>query len=483
MKLLSYAFTLASLSFMATGCDTQNNGTASHINAVNNVSHFYDFHMDWGFPRQYMKNENEKYVKSWSCIYNSDLSNANLLFLFNGEDRLPYVEKDFAAINEFLKQGGGVMMLSSGNSVEQNKLVSTYGASFVKGFERPLKGLEFANGEVATKGYGCYLKLDEPKKWNVVVEDNAGNPMLAYRKVNKGTVLVGSKGLLGDNPDSATDTINHAMWTQLWAKVAAGKQVDPNKEFKTEYIEKVENNITRDGLNVSFNDYLAPCGEAMFDISKRCMPVIEKTMGVPLSDGMGSKIVLIPTDGGGYSSGEVIALAVWWGGFPEKEDSMIEFVTHEAVHSWVLPHAEIWNEPIATYVGNLVMCQMGHEEEGKRRIQDCINRAKAVDPKFDLYDMRGNSSKKGIAPLEANRVNDVHWGKAFWIFEQLRAENPQFMAEYFKAKRQHATKEAVAKYDDNNTVAVMSIAMNRDLFPWFRSIGFDVDRKKADVKF
>ncbi len=39
---------------------------------------------------------------------------------------------------------------------------------------------------------------------------------------------------------------------------------------------------------------------------------------------------------------------------------MIELITHETVHSWVLPFNEIWNEPIATYVGNLVMMDMGY---------------------------------------------------------------------------------------------------------------------------
>lgn len=45
----------------------------------------------------------------------------------------------------------------------------------------------------------------------------------------------------------------------------------------------------------------------------------------------------------------------WWGDSPYNEDSMIEFISHEATHSWILPFAEIRNELIATYGGNLVM--------------------------------------------------------------------------------------------------------------------------------
>lgn len=77
----------------------------------------------------------------------------------------------------------------------------------------------------------------------------------------------------------------------------------------------------------------------------------------------------------------------------------------------------------------------------------------------------------------------MHWGKSFWIFEQLRKENPDFIADYFKAKREYAVEGKIQKYDENNTVAVMSIAMGKDMFPWFRSIGFDVDRNNAEIKF
>ena len=68
---------------------------------------------------------------------------------------------------------------------------------------------------------------------------------------------------------------------------------------------------------------------------------------------------------------------------------MIEFITHESVHSWVLPFPEIWNEPIATYVGNLVMIDMGHEEEALRRIESTIRRASRIDPTMKIYDLRG----------------------------------------------------------------------------------------------
>ena len=55
------------------------------------------------------------------------------------------------------------------------------------------------------------------------------------------------------------------------------------------------------------------------------------------------------------------------------------------------------------------------------------------------------------------------------------------MARYFQAKRRLALPDIIKKYDANSTVVVMSVAMGRDLFPWFKEHGFDVDKAKADV--
>lgn len=452
----------------------------NRIHAVNSVSHAYDFHADWGFHRQYLKDQ--KYVKSWCALYNADLSNANLLFLWNCDNRLAYNEKDKKTVDNFLKDGGGVVLMGRGNPKSQNELLQSYGVQFADKATLPLEAVRYTDDEVTVKGEALTLKLDNPKKWDVIVKDSKNNPVTASRKIGKGTIVVSARTIMGDHPDYPSDSINAGLWRGIWNMAASGKNVDPNKPFRNNFIETLEHRTQKDGMDINYSDYMKPYADAMFDISKRCMPVIENRMGVPLSPGMGSRIILIPTDGGGYSSGEILALAVWWGGFPDKEDSMIEFVTHEAVHSWVLPYPEIWNEPIATYVGNLVMCDMGHAEEGNRRIKAAIERARKHDPEFNLYDMRGNTNKEGVQPLAQSAVNDVHWGKMYWIFEELRKQDPNIVSNYFKAKREHAKAGSLKKYDDNNTVAVLSIAMGKDLFPWFQSIGFNVDKSKAEIE-
>lgn len=231
----------------------------------------------------------------------------------------------------------------------------------------------------------------------------------------------------------------------------------------------------------SYSEYLKPYAHAMGDIYKRTKPVIRERMGVPLSDGMAGSIGLLATGGGGFSSGRMLGLAVFWGGFPEREDGMIEFITHETVHSWVLPYAEIWNEPIATYVGDLVMCDMGYAEEGMWRIKSNIDNAKKLDPTMKLYDLSGKSFN-GAETLTGGNIRTIHWGKIFWIFEELRKENQDFLADYFIVKRRLAKPDVIKKYGENEAIAVVSVAMGKDMFGWFREHGFDVSKERSQIK-
>ncbi len=458
------------------------------INAMFDLSHQFAFYTDGRFASQYLKGQNTS--MNWGNFYDIDFSNVNLLVLLGCDDRSPYSGKDREAIRKYADSNGGLVVLGDPGGKSQGSIAEMFGVEFEGTTSAALTSLRFAPGPVQSQGNATTLKLADPSKWTVLVSDKDNKPVLVMSNTGSKNVVIGSRSIAGSNPD-AHDSINVAMWKPLLLDIASHKTVDVSKTTGAKGWNDLGHDETKNGLEISYTDYLAPYADAMFDITARIMPYMEKRMGVPLSGNMGSKIMLLATGGGGFSSGEMIALAVWWGGFPDKEDSMIEFITHESVHSWVLPFAEIWNEPIATYVGNLVMMDMGYAESDKtkgivganERIAACIDRARKADPNFNLYDIDGHSCKEGVADLPKNQVNELHWGKSYWIWEQMRAENPDVVADYFQAKRKYATKEVVTKYDANNTVAVMSIAMGRDMFPWFRSIGFDVDREKAEVKF
>lgn len=441
--------------------------SAPRVHAVTDLAHEFTFYADHRFHMQYLPGQ--KGVTNWCNLYNFDFSNANLLILPGCDNRIGYGEKDLNCIQDFLKSGGGVVLFGSENSASQNDLLQKFGASFDGPAVPPFK-LSEKLPQVQIEGAGgSVLSFADARKWEVLLSDSNQKPLLARQKIGKGSLLVSSRSLAGSHP-SARDSINREIWKPLLIETAAGKKINPNKEFKTLGIEDLEYNDDHGTFKLSYNDYLKPFADAMVEVYKRAMPHVEKRMGVPLSPGMASQVTLLATGGGGFSSGTVVALAVWWGGFPDREDGMIEFLTHEAVHSWVLPFAEVWNEPIATYVGNLVMMDMGYEEEALRRIGKTIERASNLDPEMKNYDLQGNLTGEG-RELNPGEKNNIHWGKSFWIFEELRKENPNIIADYFKLKREFARPDVLGSYGMKETVELLGKAAGRDLTGWFAEIG------------
>ena len=465
--------------FLFSSCEREKklDKEADYIHAVTDLSHEFTFYADHRFHRQYMSDQ--KGVTNWCNLYNFNFENANLLILPGCDNRIRYMKSDISTIKSFLDDGGGVLIFGSQKAISQNELIREFGASFNNQAEYPLKWNPDPEYELEGKNASS-LELQKPASWDILVSDSNNQPVMAKKKEGKGYLLLSSRHLAGSNPN-ASDSINVEIWKPLLKELASGKSIDRDKEFRGAGIDHLEYNDNHTTFKLSYNDYLKPYAEAMVNIYKRSLPYIEARMGVPLSPGMASQITLLATGGGGFSSGTVVALAVWWGGFPEKEDSMIEFLTHESVHSWVLPYPEVWNEPIATYVGNLVMMDMGYTEEAERRIERTIERATKIDPDMVNYDLSGTLTGSG-PELSGGEKNNIHWGKTYWILEELRKENPDFLADYFKLKRSYCENKQISRYDINNTVAVLSMAMGRDLFPWFNQIGINADRAQAEIE-
>ena len=72
MKLLNYALVCASFAFLSGESNAQSKKTLPVVHEVNNVSHYYDFHLDWGFPRRQMKSTTARYGHSWRVSHDSD---------------------------------------------------------------------------------------------------------------------------------------------------------------------------------------------------------------------------------------------------------------------------------------------------------------------------------------------------------------------------------------------------------------------------
>ncbi len=450
-------------------CIASTSGYAQDVHSLADVGHEFSFYADGRFQNQYLSGE--KGMRSWSNLYDVDPSNLNLLIFLGCERRVSYNDKDKAYVAQFLKDGGAIFIAGQEGNIGQNALAATVGASFGPAAKLPYQATDalkkIAPDVKDIEGHrSSTLILKNPAKWTVLVSDSTGAPVIAQRRVGKGSVIMASRSLFGSNPNGK-DNINAAWVSPMLKAASANKPVDPAKRLPDGSLNASKNKNTVNGITYYYSDYLKSSYDCMVDISNTCLPLIEKRMGVPLSEGMGASIGLLATDGGGFSSGAFVGLAVFWEDFPKVQHGMYEFLTHEFVHSWVLPHPEISNEPIATYVGDLVMGDGGYKEEGDRRIKQNIARASRIDPTMKLYDINGN----GTPELSAGQKNEIHWGKSFWVYEEMRKLDADFMAKYFQAKRKYVPARLSARYSWDDTVAIISKALEKDMFPWFNEYG------------
>lgn len=448
---------------------------ANRIHCVTDISHEFTFYFDGRFGRNYV-GENGINVQNWGTLSKYDFANANLLILQSSASPCKYTRKDITAVRRFVYDGGGVLVLGDyatfrdEKQYQLNALAKRFKAEFVnQKANKPLKGSSFLSDKKIDSYSPKTIKLAPQSGWQVLITDAKGFSVLARRRIGKGMIIVASRALCGHRPD-ASDPINADWWKPLLVELSAGKPVDPKRRPRTQM---PENQTDRDRLPIQYSDYMKPYADAIYGVYDRCFPVIEKVMGVPPSKGMLTKLILLPTGGGGFSSGSAIGLAAWWGNFPEKKYGMVELISHESTHSWVHPFTEpMWNEGIATYIGILVGMEMGLEKDAAATLEGWIKGAKRYDPDMTKCDL---ANGKGLP-------HSVRMAKPMWIFEQLRKEKPDIVARYFQTKRKLASPDNIKKYTADDSVAVLSIAMGKDLFPWFQSLGVTVKKENAQIK-
>lgn len=440
------------------------------IHCVSDISQEFTFYMDGRFYKQYI-GENGSDERNWGTLWKLGMSNTNLLVLASGDTRVPYTQKTVSFVKNYVQNGGGLLVLGDANAVPEGKTLPLQAVAdaFDVHFEReaaatPLTGKAITIQSKIDFYGGGTLRLDAP--FETLVQDAAGKPVLARRKFGKGNVMIGIRGLFGNRPD-ATDPINASWISPLLLDVVKGKPVNPSQPIKGQWAE-----LTKQvgPLTLEFHEGTAKYADAIAKEYTAIRPHLIEITGVEPSSGMITRMLMLPTGGGGFSSGERIAIGAWWGDYPNHRYPMVELISHEAGHSWVLPHPEpVWNEPIATYLGILVGRRM-KMPEADETLKNAIERARKEDPNLDKIDI----NKPG-AP------NAVVWGKTYYIFEELeRKYGPGVMAKYFRTKRKLVAPSHKG-YSMDDCVAVWSAAVGHDLFSWFRSLGIDVDHSRTDL--
>ena len=436
------------------------------VHSVTDISQEFSFYMDGRFHRQYLKDIG-KDVRNWGSLARLDLTNANLLILGGGNPRIPYSPDSIANVTRFLNQGGTVLVMADGSRTMPPvaAFLEPLGATLTtQRAKPPLVGEgEFTEQSIVFSGGGG---INVGASWTPLVKDSKGTSMLATRSVGLGHLILGSRGLFGRKPD-ASDPINAEWITPFLSARAAAKPIDPKKKHARTWVEH-----TRDigPLSLEYHDGTAQFADAMVKEYAAVRPHLVAITGVEPSPGMIKRLLVLPTGGGGFSSGVLIAIGAWWGDYPNQRYPMVELIGHEAGHSWVLPHAEpLWNEPIATWLGIQVGKRMGMAKADET-LQRGIMKARRHDPMLNTVD-----------PLDPAAHRDLIWGKSYFVFEELeRLYGPGAMGKYFKAKRALINDDR-ERYTMDDCVAVWSVGVGENLFPWFQSLAFGVDASRTDI--
>lgn len=436
------------------------------VHSVSDISQEFTFYMDGRFHRQYLK-EDGRDVRNWGTLHRADLSNANLLLLVAGNPRVPYAEASVAHVVDFVEDGGTVLLMGDGAQTMPpgQSIAEAFGARFTtKKAVKPLKGVGELDGVDVTFRRGN--RIDVSADWTPLVLDRDAGVVLAARRFGAGHVVLGSRGLFGQKPD-ASDPINAAWVTPMLVDRAEDKPIDATRRMRPM---RAERSRQVGPLTVEYHEGTEKFADDVYEVYEEVRPHLLELTGVEPSPGMIRSLLILPTGGGGFSSGVKIAIGAWWGNYPEKRYPMVELIAHEAGHSWVLPHPEpLWNEPIATWLGIKTGQRMGFPEADETLARQ-IAKARRWDPDLDTLDPTAEKARR-----------DVIWGKSYFVFEELeRRYGPQAMGKYFKAKRRMISPDRDA-YTMDDCVAVWSDAVGEDLFPWFRSLAFDVDSSRTDL--
>ena len=434
------------------------------VHSISDISQEFTFYMDGRFHTQYLKGVGRD-ERNWGSLHRLDLTNANLLVLSEGDPHVPYSKASIEHVLAFAKGGGTVLLMADGGDPMPPgaELAQRFGAKLST--TKAVKPLAAVGAEWKVEYRGGRV-LELGPEWSVLLRDAQKQPVLAKRALDEGTILLGSRGLFGHQPD-AKDPINAEWVTPLLVELASKKPIDPGKPFEGAFAEHAR---AVGPLTLEFTDGTQRFADSIANEYALVRPHLVALTGVEPSPGMIQKLLILPTGGGGFSSGERIAIAAWWGGYPEQRYPMVELISHEAGHSWVLPHAEpLWNEPIATYLGIRVGMRL-EMKEAKETLERQLAAGREHDPDFTRVD-----------PLAEDAPRDLVWGKSYFVFEELEREHgPGALAKYFTTKRAIVAKERKG-YSMDDCVAVWSRAVGRDLFPWFRSLAFPVDTARTDL--
>jgi hypothetical protein len=377
------------------------------------------------------------------------------------------------------EDGGGVFFYPHVHREEPwtnvNKFLDGFGVQFGPYAKKPyaMTDSEIVKGLDAPGGVSYTLEFAHPDEWTILAKDADGKPVAAARKVGKGRMLVFGMNLIGPRSQKDGPLFCQDLVHEMFRWVSAGKDIVPGETPAANHIYP-EQKMELGAVVLHYNQYLAEYADKVGEYYKEVKPLLRKWMGVPLKALDKSKsaqgqlhVYLLPCGDWAWSGGDKIGVAVFWGNFPEVPIDVIGVLAHELQHSWMHGYTENFNagEAIAIYAGYKVLHWMGYEDTWKRFTEGLDK--KLSDEKFAEWrkqDYKKDPTNKYIV--------------AMWGIEKKYGE--QTYTKYVQTRDKLAPPSA-GPTNDSDGVWLWSRTTGEDMFPYFRSLGYDVDPSKVQL--
>jgi len=438
---------------------------------------------------------------------------------------VPYTAEEMAEIIEFVRQGGGVMLMGNGETFARYA-----NQAELNGGEFPINQLAHIFGfEFSTKKAAGRLSahpdmpefmvspfhLDIPhtstvtilKNGQPVLSDETQQPVIAIGEYGMGRVaVVGGTYLsryldylpikrllaalfnwLGEkspNIQRYVDQNTAALFPDIRMHQGWDYELEMKPELKRRYIQRAdfiwpENEVNINGIQILYAESMkTKVGHIVDELYPRVYQALRDFYQCePLSESV-KRIHFYPHWGSGYTwMPPLVQPAII--GIPclgKNPDLILGIFSHEMTHAWGLPGPPGWEHCWTTFTDQYFAEQLdlyGAEQRAQSN-ESRWQKLFAADPELDKIDISGERRDSIVA-------EHLRWAKFSYMFNELCEKyGNELLAKYIRLFRKYGTtdKESLSMTD---FIRYLSLAAGADLFPYFIEKGTQV--KPQEIKF
>jgi len=442
----------------------------------------------------------------------------DVAILWNQVESLAYSREELEAIDTYVRNGGGLLLIGRPQAYTKVRAVFANG-----GFARPealpvqdfsmnamaaLWGLQFSNAtrlgvphfaastpltespDVAKMAFeqplSCLVGSTEGAQ---VVAEAFGHPVVVAKSHGRGRVILCGAprlflryGTLAESKLHETDeelAVQERVLRQWLEWLGEGSPVRSKSPQGLPLRIPGRVRLEEQGLVVYTIPQLESVAKELVGEWAKVWPQLARMTGLasPVELARGSadetllEIYLCASPGGGLSGGNRIAIPAMGG-----DERLIAILSHEVGHKLLGGCNHGASEAFAEWCAIKGLTAAGYEKFAAEKLQKKLGAFREADPtgkKMDLSDVTDEISR-----------THAYQGKWIWIFATLEKEYGEtFLAAYLKALRKNVTLVGPAHKQSGGKkvsltmrdhITAMSEAAGKDLTPWFKELGTSI---------